>query len=714
MSYICRRICLTLCLFAATVLTAGISHAAPAKPAQKHHIAASSLQLTPGISNLATVTDHLDAPVINTRLVANHGEVTPGQTIQLAWEFKLNPHWHIYWSNAGDSGLPPQLTSTLGGNTAPQALTWPTPKVISIPPVTNYGYEDAVTFTSNFTVPTGLAQGPNVMPFKAGFLYCNEICLPGEVELKLPLVIGNKAVANSAFKPSSNLPQSLPARSNLVAESTGQTVQLTLPLNLTGPNVRFVPAEDGVIDDSASQTLTGNILSIQLDPQAEKAPENLNGLLLINGQGYSFSTPLHQGASNTSATPPQSGGAQSNMSASFIGAIFFAFLAGLILNLMPCVLPVLSLKLLSLVKHHHGPSRVRHTMAYTVGVLVSFWVFAVAIAIIKGSGTQLGWGFHLQNPMLVAGLVLILFTTALNFFGIFELGAAFTRLGAKPSTSGKPSLAASAATGVLAVVVATPCTVPFMGGAMAYALTRSVAESLLIFTALGIGMALPFLLAIPFPQVFKWLPKPGKWMSTFRHALGWPMLATALWLAYVFASQTDQFATFMLLTLVLVLALALWVYGTRPKPRMAAFPIIVGLLGMYLLGNAIARPQIIVWQPFSAAAVEEARKSGNPVFVDFTADWCLTCKVTEATVLNTEKTQKLFAKTKTTLFMADWTNQNPEITAELTRHGRKGVPLYLLYMPDQEAEILPQIITHGLLKEKLTRKPDAANPSTSG
>lgn len=704
MHHLSSRIRLTLCLFAATVCVAAGVQAAPAQSSMVSQApVVASQPVTPGISSIGVANDHLDTPVITTRIVASHGEVTPGQTIQLAWEFKLNPHWHIYWQNAGDSGLPPQLTSTWGGNTTAQALTWPTPKVISIPPVTNYGYEDAVTFTSNFTVPTGLAQGPNLLPFKAGFLYCNEICLPGEVEFKLPLTIGTKAVANNAFKPSSNLPQALPSRSNLVAEATGQTAQLTLPLNLTGPNIRFVPAEDGVIDDSAPQTLTGNTLSIPLDPQAEKTPDTLNGLLLINGQGYTISTPLHQGASTSSnGTPPAP---ESDLSASFAGAVFFAFLAGIILNLMPCVLPVLSLKLLSLVKHHHGPSRVRHTVAYTAGVLVSFWVFAIIIAFIKGSGAQLGWGFHLQNPMLVAGLVLILVAVALNFFGMYELGSALTRLGAKPAPAGKPSLFASAATGVLAVVVATPCTVPFMGGAMAYALTRSVFESLLIFTALGLGMALPFLIAIPFPQVFKWLPKPGKWMSTFRHALGWPMLATGLWLSYVFASQTDQLATFTLLTLALTLALALWLYGMRPSLRRVALPLIVAAAGLYMLANTITRPQTIVWQPFTAAAIEQARKSGNPVFIDFTADWCLTCKVTEATVLNTEKTQKLFADTKTTLFMADWTNQNPEITAELARHGRKGVPLYLLYMPGGEAEILPQIITYNLLKEKLSVKP---------
>jgi thiol:disulfide interchange protein len=216
-------------------------------------------------------------------------------------------------------------------------------------------------------------------------------------------------------------------------------------------------------------------------------------------------------------------------------------------------------------------------------------------------------------------------------------------------------------------------------------------------------MALPFLLAIPFPTIFKWLPKPGAWMNTFRHALGWPMLTTALWLLYVFASQTDQLTTFMLLGLALLVSLTLWFYGTRPSLWSAIVAVLVAIIGLWTISGTMNRPQMTVWQPFTAAAVETARQTGNPVFVDFTADWCLTCKVTEATVLDTEKTQMLFASTKTTLFQADWTNQNPEITAELTRHGRKGVPLYLLYLPGKEAEILPQLLTYNVLKEKLAQ-----------
>lgn len=698
MSSLLRTVCLTLCLFGATVFVSGQAASAYAEPA-----VITAAQVI-GISNIESATDTESKPVITTRLVSSHSEVTPGQTIQLAWEFQLKPHWHIYWSNAGDSGLPPELKSKLNGNTEAQSLVWPTPKLISIPPVTNYGYEDSVTFTSNFTVPKGLASGLNMVPFSASFLYCNDVCMPGKTELKLPLTIGTKSVANAAFKPGTNLPNPLPARSGITAETTGQSIQLTLPLNLAATGVRFVPSEDGVIDDSAPQSLTGNLLSIPLDPQAEKRPDNLDGLLLLNGQGYQFTTPLHQTSVRSSTNPPQTSDAStSSVQASFIGAVFFAFIAGVILNLMPCVLPVLSLKLLSLVRHHHGPSRVRHTLAYTAGVVSSFWVFALVIFFVKDSGAQLGWGFHLQNPLFVATLVLLLLAVALNFFGIFEVGQTLTRLGAKPSKNPHhPSLLASGATGALAVIVATPCTVPFMGGAMAYALSQSLFTSLIIFTSLGLGMSLPFLIAIPYPAVFKWLPKPGAWMSTFRHALGWPMLATALWLAYVFASQTSQLTTFLLLGVALALSFTLWLYGTRSSLKTAAVTLLIPILGLYAIHSYHQKPQTLVWQPWSSAAVEAARKTGNPVFVDFTADWCLTCKVTEATVLNTETVQNLFTNTKTALFQADWTSQNPEITQELARHNRKGVPLYLLYLPGKEAEILPQLLTPGLFREKLT------------
>lgn len=683
---------LTLCLFAATLLVL------PQAIAQN---------TTPGTSAAVTVTDENDLPAITTRLVASHAEVTAGQTIQLAWEFTLKPHWHIYWRNAGDSGLPPKLTPATGKAEA-LALTYPTPQVISIPPLTNYGYENTVTFTTNFTVPQGLARGLNVFPFNAGFLYCKDVCMPGKAELRLPLVIAPRGKTNPEFKPAANLPQPLPQNSSIMAESTGSTIQLTLPLNLSGQSVRFLPFEDGVIDDSAPQNQTNNVLSIQLDPQATTQPTTLEGLLLVNGQGYTFSIPLHQTTDTPQPQPEAQQGAATSSAAplSLLGALFFAVIAGLILNLMPCVLPVLSLKLLSLIKHHHGLNRTHHTLAYTGGVLVSFWAFAILIAMLRQAGGQIGWGFHLQNPIMVAALVFLMLAVAFNFFGMFELGHGLTRLASGPQGKASPqapraALAESFATGVLAVVVATPCTVPFMGGAMAYALTQSLAEGLLIFTALGLGMALPFLISIPYPQVFRWLPKPGKWMTTFRHALGWPMLATGLWLAYVFTSQTGQAGLFLLLSGVLVFAFSLWLFGVRPSRVTGLVPFVIAVLTLFFVGNFANRPQSVMWQPWSAAAVEKALAENTPVFVDFTADWCITCKVTEATVLNTDGVQNLFAETGTALFRGDWTNQNPEISAELARHNRRSVPLYLLYLPGKPVEVLPQLLTPGLLRDKL-------------
>ncbi len=687
---------LTLCLFAATLL--GVS-------------VASAQNTTPGISAAAIATDETDAPAISTRLVSSHAEVTSGQTIQLAWEFKLEPHWHIYWRNAGDSGLAPQLKPAGNGKSEALALTFPTPKVISIPPLTNYGYENTVTFTTNFTVPEGLARGLNVFSFNAGFLYCKDVCMPGQAELRLPLVIAPRAKTNPEFKAATNLPQPLPQTSAIMAEATGRTIQLTIPLNLSGQSVRFLPFEDGVIDDSAPQNQTNNILSIQLDPQATSQPANLEGLLLVNGQGYTFSIPLHQTGSartpQTEAAPQTTTPAESSASLSLLGALFFAVIAGLILNLMPCVLPVLSLKMLSLIKHHHGLNRTHHTLAYTAGVLASFWAFAILIAVLRQAGGQIGWGFHLQNPIMVAALVFLMLAVAFNFFGVFELGHGLTRLAAAPTGKGKSGanpradLIESFATGVLAVVVATPCTVPFMGGAMAYALTQSLAEGLLIFTALGLGMALPFLISIPYPRLFHWLPKPGAWMNTFRHALGWPMLATALWLAYVFTSQTGQAGLFLLLSGVLVFAFTLWLFGVRPTRLTSLLPIAIAALTLFWVGSFANQPQSVMWQPWSAAAVEKALQDKTPVFVDFTADWCITCKVTEATVLNTDGVQKLFADSGTALFRGDWTNQNTEISAELARHNRRSVPLYLLYIPGKPVEVLPQLLTPGLLKEKL-------------
>ncbi|MCA3243939.1 MAG: thioredoxin family protein, partial [Alphaproteobacteria bacterium] len=449
--------------------------------------------------------------------------------------------------------------------------------------------------------------------------------------------------------------------------------------------------------DSTPQTLRDRVLTVRLDNQHVTPPATLAGLLLVGpGQAFTVTTPIAATPAHPASTP----------GSGLLVALAGALLAGLILNLMPCVLPVLSLKLLSLAKHHHGPARLHHTLAYTSGVLASFWALAVLIALLQAGGASLGWGFHLQEPTVVAALTLLMVALALSFWGVFELGTSLTRLGGVGKAE-RPWQ--SAAAGLLAVVVATPCTVPFMGGALAYALTQPLPVGLLVFTALGLGMAAPFLLVSAFPFTLKFLPKPGAWMMTFKHYLGWPMLATGLWLAYVYHGLTNPLATFGLLALALGLALMLWVYGQRANWLRANLVAAVLVAGLFALPT-LNRPSSSAWQPWSPTAVAAAQAAGRPVFIDFTADWCLTCKVTEATVLNTTAAQTLFAGHNVALFRADWTKRDDAITAELAKFGRKGVPLYVLYPAGAATpEVLPQLLTVGLLRERLAA-PAPAQP----
>lgn len=678
----------TLCLFAATL------------PARAQITPADAV--VPGNGEPFAAEDQNGSAVILTHLTASHGKVTPGQTIQLAWQFKLQPGWHIYWSNAGDSGLPPQLKPE--GATEALPLIFPTPEVISIPPITNYGYQNEVTFTTTYTIPSRM-QGDADFAFNGNFLYCKDICLPGRAKLNLPLVISTTPELNTAYNPQQNLPLQL-ADQPLTQFNGNTEVSIKLPQNAA--NARFIPAQDGIIDDSAPQlinrNLAGNFLIVPLDPQAAASPTKLEGLLIIDDKGYTYSAPISGNVSAPQAAPRQPQTASTPAPAATSGlavALFFAFIAGVILNLMPCVLPVLSLKLLGLVRHHHGAQRTTQTLAYTFGILASFWAFALLITLLQRGGAELGWGFHLQNPLFVATLALLMLAVALNFFGVFEAGLTLTRLGSQPVREKHP-LWQNFATGILAVIVATPCTVPFMGSAMAYALTQGAFANFAVFTALGLGLAFPFLLAIPCPAIFRWLPRPGGWMATFRHLLGWPMLATAMWLAYVFAAQAGVLGLFGLLTVALVLGFALWLYGTRPHVLTLAIAFAVVVCGLATLQGALNKPATQTWQPWSPETVAAGVAANRPVFVDFTADWCVTCKVTEATVLNTAKTQKLFASHNTLLLNGDWTSQNPAITEELARHNRKGVPLYLLYLPgNPQPRILPQLLTPGILEDAL-------------
>ncbi len=651
--------------------------------------------------NTAVALDTNDTPVITTQLVA--GPQQNGQ-IPLAWEFQLAPGWHIYWQNAGDSGLPPELTFVTSGTTSPPlTLRFPAPDAIDLPGVTTYGFHDRVVLRTAIS-PPNITQSAT---FQARFLYCKDICLPGSATYHLPNLQPSQPYDTLVAHHTAHLPQPLPLGFTLTRTTAG--LHLTLPTSLQGAaNTRFIPATEGMIADNTPQTLHNGTLTIPEDAQATISTTTLAGVLRVDDLAYTFpSTPIPTTLTSTIAQQPLT-----SFDLSFWAAIGFAFLAGVILNLMPCVLPVLGLKVLALVRHHGLQARRQQTIAYTLGILTMFWAFAGAIALLQHSGAQLGWGFHLQNPIFVGFLASLMMAMALNFFGVFTLGETLTQLGNAPTQPSshrnqRQQLLQSFGTGVLAVVVATPCTVPFMGGAMAYALSQPIWPSLAVFTALGLGLALPFVVLATVPSLLRWLPKPGRWMLTLKHAMGWPLLLTAVWLLWVLTNQTSTLTGFAFMAgLVLLAALLQW-WGARPNWRRGVVVALVCVGLLAALSNNLTSlntpSSTHTWQPWSPTAVAAGQAEQRPVLVDFTADWCLTCKVTEVTVLNTPAAQELFEKHNVLLLQGDWTKQDPAITAELARHGRRGVPLYLLYQPGAPTPtILPQLPTLNDLSTALT------------
>lgn len=603
-------------------------------------------------------TDWASTDTVHSQLTASHAAITPGQVFQVAWDIRLDDDWHVYWKNPGDSGLAPLLTPDNGFTVT--ATAWPTPGIIRIPPITNYGYHNRVVIMHTLKAPANLKTGPLNLPVKLEYLFCKDVCMPGRINTVLALNVADTSAPNPAFDVlasahAATLPQPLSVYPSVTPTDDGFVLNIDT-LTLEARTLHFIPDVEGWMDDSADQEGPYS-LTIHRDPHSTMEPPTpITGLIVTDdGRGFVYRSDATVPSAGLNNTPPPAAGRSSTQGESsslpFLTAVGFALLAGLILNLMPCVLPVLALKIFSLVKQP-ASHRIPHALAYMTGVVGTFVALGLAIFTLQQTGAQLGWGFHLQNPWFVGGLIGVMMALGLSFMGVWTLGERLTRFGSTDNTN-------AIGTGVLAVIVATPCTVPFMGGAMAYALTAPLMANMAVFGALGVGMALPFVLIGGIPALAGLLPKPGRWMETFKKWLALPMFATAVWLAWVLAVQTG------------------WMQSAATRDT--------------------------VWQPWSPEAVETARRTG-PVFVDFTADWCITCKVTEATVLNRDDVQALFRQYGVILLKADWTKQDPVIAAELERHGRRGVPLYLVYRTGKnEPRLLPQLLTYGLLKDALTQ-----------
>lgn len=643
-------------------------------------------------------------------LISDYDTVAPGQSFTVALRMTFDGNWYTYWRNAGDSGEPVNIVWDLPEGVSAGPITWPAPEVKSVGPITSYAMDGDVWLPVQISMNETLDPNrPITLKAHAYFLVCDDVCIPEDGALSLPMGVGaaklNTGDAADIQTAKEKIPLLGQARGSAVLDSGKVVFDIAdLPKGFETPQL-FPHANPIIVhSDPVNLKLAEDGVRFTASPSFgwdDGTPESFD-VTLVAKDGRAIVVPI---STNTRVEigALNAGGASANIG--MFGAIFGAFLGGLILNLMPCVFPIISLKALSLAKTAHGErSAVRRAAwAYTAGVVVSFLGFAALIIALKAAGASVGWGFQLQSPWLVATLSLLLFAIGLNLLGVFELGGRFQNIGASSGSGSGSGPLSSFLTGVLAVIVATPCTAPFMGGAVAFALTSSFATTLIVFLALGLGFALPFLLVAYIPGLLARLPKPGAWMETFRQFLAFPMFAAAIWLAWVLSLQAGTTGISTLLLAALALGFGIWVLG-----KAGSFTKILGIVSLCI---AVALPltlsasdeaATLKSNAWSAQAVAAARAENRPVFVDFTAAWCVTCKVNEGLVLNRKRTARLFERTDTEFLVADWTKKDDVIAAELQRFGRAGVPLYLVYKPGaSEAEILPQTLTYEILKEAL-------------
>ena len=679
------------------------------------------------------------------QLVTSYDSAAPGEDIFIALSMRLEPHWHTYWRNAGGPGEPAEIHFEILGADQDSVrfgdIIWPLPINVTTGTkeysVTNYAFEDRLLLPMSLHISKDAKPGQVVtIKAQASYLVCYDVCLPEMAELILPLRIteaGEAPIKDGRwFANIGRTIKQAPKPENLQASAA--LVDGALQVDITGGtldystirNPYFYPYEQDLIEATNTQiNLRGEKgVRFQLEPSfgLEDGIKNIPAVLAFeeevagNWQRRGIVVVANAGGSvdiGAVKAAPKTGG-MPGTSIGLWAALVGAFIGGLILNLMPCVFPVLSLKALGFARAAHEDRSVirKHGWLYTAGVMLSFLALAAIILALKAGGAGIGWGFQLQNPILVGVLAMLFFAIALNLFGLFEIGGNVQNTGSGLAASGGAKGAFF--TGVLAVIVATPCTAPFMAGALGFAFSQSALMLVLVFMALGVGFALPFLALSYAPALLAKLPKPGPWMDTFKQFLAFPMLAAAIWLVWVLSIQTGAGGILRILSAMLLLGFAIWLWKYKSITAKIA---LVGsvLLGAYFikdLGVAerelelTSLPQESVWSP---ARVAELRAEGHTVFVDFTAAWCVTCKANEVGVLHKAKTRDLFASTNTVVVVGDWTKYDEKITAELTRRGRSGVPLYLVYPPgtdDVEPQILPQILTFKIIEKAIK----AANP----
>ena len=652
-------------------------------------------------------------PKVHVRLISDRDAVKPGSTFTVAVEQDIAAGWHTYWLNPGEAGQPTVVKWDLPAGWTAGPIQWPYPIRLPVGPLMDYGYEGKAWLLVDLTPPANAPLGAVSLKALVQYLVCREVCIPEDANVELPLVLD----AKGSTPDSSTATDFAATRAKIPAASPWPVhfaLGKDLRLHVQAPalagtarplDVQFFPDSAGEVTDAAKQSFSpvkdGLVLS--LTPGSKMTGfKTLSGVLVLTSSDRSVQ------ALSVHATPGPVPEVSTGGDVSLWAALLFAALGGLILNIMPCVLPVLAMKALALASHA-GADRAHaraESFSYALGAILSFVAFGLVIVALRAGGAAIGWGFQLQEPIVVAVLGLLMFAVGLNLSGVFEIQP----ISVGDALARKGGLAGAFFTGVLAVAVAAPCTAPFMATAIGWAFTQSGPVVVGIFASLGFGFALPFILIGLWPAVHKVLPKPGTWMVRFKQVLALPMYAAAGWLVWVLAQQVDVNGLAAVGAAAVALAAALWLWGKLPilsggKKTAAVFGALVFLTttAVALRFVAAAHPPAPVTvaahagmpsEPYTPARLADLRKAGRPVFIDATASWCITCMVNEEAALSRPKVHAAFKDKNIALLVADWTNRNPEITALLEAHGRSGVPLYLYYAPGAaDAKILPQILT---------------------
>ncbi len=706
---------------------------------------------------------------VESRLVSETSSIGPGQSIWVGLEFNIREGWHTYWRNPGDSGQATSLTWDLPPGFTAGEIVWPTPHRFELPPLVNYGYAKHVVHLIEIHAPKDLPAGSSVtLAAKASYLVCADVCIPEDTNLTLKLPVsatpGAADPADAALFSAarSELPHDQPAATSATLRGDQLVIELGKAWGDTLPQIKsltFFPYDEGIIEYASPQTLTHTKDAVELSvkvgfqpPQnatpggavaaGTAAPATVRGILLATEQSGkdTLTVPIEiaapfsaaPGAAAKIAGQPAALAAPTPAVApeaplSLPSMLLLAVLGGLILNLMPCVFPVLSIKAIGLVeqaKKHPGAVRAKGLM-FAAGVVSSMLALAGVLLALRAGGEQIGWGFQLQSPLFVTLMVYLLLGVGLNLSGVFEVGGGLAGIG-DGLTQGD-SYHASFFTGVLTTLVATPCTAPFMAAAVGAALTQSPVVALAIFATLGLGLSLPYLILSFAPWMRRALPKPGAWMDTLKQVFAFPMYASAAWLLWVLAQQTSALGLGAALAGAILVALAAWAYqkskisssGGRVTALATAIAavLIAVLLPVRYSGIAAASvpttaanlPDAEVWQPYDAARVSELSAAGRPLLIDFTASWCLTCLVNERNALADPAVRTLFRDKGVTLMKGDWTNRDPAITQALAAFHRAGVPLYLVYTGKTGASapaVLPQLLTAGIVRDAFSDVPN--------